>query len=76
MYLILIDKSILPKLAPEFADGLKLFIASPEVGEILEAVRLLGGEDAEVEDVGGRPSQDCPRDHGLGVYGNSQPGIS
>ena len=49
----MVEKSIVPKLAPEFTNGLNLLIASPKVGETLEAVRLLGGEDADVEDVRG-----------------------
>ena len=73
--LILVDKSIVPELAPEFTDGLDLLIARPEVWKILEAVRLLGGEDADIEDVGGGQLQNCPRDNWLGVHGNSQPGI-
>ena len=49
----MVEKSIVPKLAPEFTDGLNLLTASPEVGITLKSVRLLGRKDADVEDVGG-----------------------
>ena len=49
-----------------------MLIIGAEVGKILEAVGLFGWKNAEVQNVGGRPGQNCPRDDGLGVHGHTQ----